>query len=74
MIDSAIVAELLAIKGVLRVIISEKIAEYEDEQHVASELHAIVSDVVKQSKLSGPDEEAIKKGALESVALIFADL
>lgn len=46
MIDSAIVAELLAIKSVLRVIISEKIAEFEDEQHVASELHAIVSDVV----------------------------
>ena len=42
MIDSAIVAELLAIKSVLQVIISEKIAEFEDGRHVASELQAIV--------------------------------
>jgi hypothetical protein len=54
--------------------LSEKVAEYEDEDAAARQLHSIVRDVVVESKLGSPEASAINQSALDALALLFADL
>jgi hypothetical protein len=73
-IESAMASELLAIKVMLRSLLTEKIAEYEDEKAAASQLASICSDAVNETVLVGPEANEVKVKALQHLDQLFANL
>jgi hypothetical protein len=69
--ENVTVAEVLALKAIVRVLLAEKIREFKDEVSAAFELAASCSEIVNESQLGGPDPEGVKQSALRHVDNIF---
>ena len=69
--ENVTVAEVLALKAIVRVLLAEKIRDFKDEASAAFELAASCSEIVNEAQLGGPDPESTKQEALRHLDNIF---
>jgi hypothetical protein len=69
--ENVTVAEVLALKAVVRVLLAAKIREFKDEASAAFELATSCSEVVNKAQVTGPDPEGVKQNALRHLDDIF---
>jgi len=72
--ENVTVAEVLALKAIVRDLLAENIREFKDEVSSAFELTASCSEIVNEAHLSGPDPEGTKQEALRHLDNIFGAL
>jgi hypothetical protein len=72
--ENVTVAEVLALKAIVRVLLAEKIREFKDEASATFELAANCSEIVNDAQVSGPDPEGTKQVALRHLDNIFGSL
>ncbi len=72
--ENVTVAELLALRAIVSVLLAEKIRDFKDEAAAAFELAASCSEIVNEAHLSGPDPEGSKQEALRHIDNIFGAL
>jgi hypothetical protein len=72
--ENVTVAEVLALKAIVRVLLAEKIRDFKDQSAAAFELAASCSEIVNEAHLSGPDPEGTKQEALRHLDNIFGAL
>jgi hypothetical protein len=72
--ENVTVAEMLALKAIVRVLLAEKIREFKDEASATFELAANCSEIVNDAQVSGPDPEGTKQVALRHLDDIFGAL
>ena len=68
------VAEVLALKAIIRVLLAEKICDFKDEFAAAFELAASCSEIVNEARLDGLDPDGVKQSALRHLDNIFGAL
>jgi hypothetical protein len=68
------VPEIVALRAIVQLLLTEKISEYRDVSAAAYELSKACSELISETTVGAPDPERIKQSALRHVDDIFMGL
>lgn len=72
--ENVSVAEVLALRPIVRVLLVERIREFKDGRAAVFDFAKMCSTLVNETRVSGPDPDGIKQEALRHLDNIFSDL